>query len=169
MRNCSINRFTTKKAREPLSGMTQKGQKMTLNVPKWPKMGQKWPLGKRLRISEFCHWNPKNSEIRSKFRNSDTPGASDGDREANYIWARSLVWFAAHAAHHMGHAPDAAAHQLFSRLRNHRHGGRALSQVGVFDASLRMHHLHDVLQFFETSLKNCIVKNWNTSFKTSHR
>ena len=26
--------------------------------------------------------------------------------------------------------------------------------VGVGDASLRMHRLHDVLQFFETSLKN---------------
>ena len=31
--------------------------------------------------------------------------------------------------------------------------------VGVGDASLRMHRLHDVLQFFETSLKNRIVKN----------
>ena len=41
--------------------------------------------------------------------------------------------------------------------------------LGVGDASLRMHRLHDVLQFFETSLKNRIVKNWNTSFKTSHR
>ena len=41
--------------------------------------------------------------------------------------------------------------------------------VGVSDASWEMHRLHDVLQFFETSLKNCIVKNWNTSFKTSHR
>ena len=30
---------------------------------------------------------------------------------------------------------------------------------GVGDASLRMHRLHDVLQFFETSLKNRIVKN----------
>ena len=29
--------------------------------------------------------------------------------------------------------------------------------VGVGDASLRMHRLHDVLQFFETSLKNCIA------------
>ena len=42
-------------------------------------------------------------------------------------------------------------------------------RVGVGDASLRMHRLHNVLQFFETSLKNRIVKNWNTSFKTSHR
>ena len=33
------------------------------------------------------------------------------------------------------------------------------SLLGVFDASLRMHRLHDVLQFFETSLKNRIVKN----------
>ena len=41
--------------------------------------------------------------------------------------------------------------------------------VGVFDASLSMHRLHDILQFFETSLKNRIVKNWNTLFKTSHR
>ena len=32
-------------------------------------------------------------------------------------------------------------------------------RVGVGDASLRMHRLHDVLQFFETSLKNRIVKN----------
>ena len=32
-------------------------------------------------------------------------------------------------------------------------------QLGVGDASLRMHRLHDVLQFFETSLKNRIVKN----------
>ena len=31
--------------------------------------------------------------------------------------------------------------------------------LGVGDASLRMHRLHDVLQFFETSLKNRIVKN----------
>ena len=31
--------------------------------------------------------------------------------------------------------------------------------VGVGDASLRMHRLHDGLQFFETSLKNHIVKN----------
>ena len=41
--------------------------------------------------------------------------------------------------------------------------------LGVGDASWEMHRLHDVLQFFETSLKNRIVKNWNTSFKTSHR
>ena len=42
-------------------------------------------------------------------------------------------------------------------------GGKASlhldTSVGVGDASLRMHRLHDVLQFFETSLKNCIVKN----------
>ena len=31
--------------------------------------------------------------------------------------------------------------------------------LGVGDASLRMHRLHDVLQFFETLLKNRIVKN----------
>ena len=40
------------------------------------------------------------------------------------------------------------------------HGG-----VGVGDGHREMHRLHDVLQFFETSLKNRIVKNW----KTSHR
>ena len=50
-------------------------------------------------------------------------------------------------------------------------------RVGVGDGHRYMHRLHDVLQFFETSLKNpivknkkhcskhCIVKNW----KTSHR
>ena len=92
MRNCSINRFTTKKAREPLSGMTQngpRGPKMTLNGPKWPKMGQKWPFGKRLRISaKFWHWNPKNSEILSKFRNSDTTGASD-----LWLWEKIIFVF----------------------------------------------------------------------------
>ena len=39
--------------------------------------------------------------------------------------------------------------------------------LGVCDASCEMLCLHDVLQFFETSLKHHIVKN--TSFKTSHR
>ena len=34
--------------------------------------------------------------------------------------------------------------------------------IGVGD----WHRLHDVLQFFETSLKHRIVKNWKTSFKT---
>ena len=38
-------------------------------------------------------------------------------------------------------------------------------QVGVGDG----HRLHDVLQFFETSLKNRIVKNWKTSNKKLHR
>ena len=32
--------------------------------------------------------------------------------------------------------------------------------IGVGDASWEMHRLHDVLQFFETSLKNRIVENW---------
>ena len=32
-------------------------------------------------------------------------------------------------------------------------------QVGVGDGHREMHRLHDVLQFFETSLKNRIVKN----------
>ena len=40
--------------------------------------------------------------------------------------------------------------------------------LGVCDALCEMHRLHDVLQFCETSLKNRIVKNLNTSFKTSH-
>ena len=31
--------------------------------------------------------------------------------------------------------------------------------VGVGDGHREMHRLHDVLQFFETSLKNRIVKN----------
>ena len=35
----------------------------------------------------------------------------------------------------------------------------SLHRIGVGDASLRMHRLHDVLQFLETSLKNRIVKN----------
>ncbi len=35
-------------------------------------------FGKSLRISvKFCHWNPKNSEILSKLRNSELAGASD--------------------------------------------------------------------------------------------
>ena len=34
---------------------------------------------------------------------------------------------------------------------------------------VNMHRLHDVWQFSETSLKHRIVKNWKTSFKTSHR
>ena len=34
--------------------------------------------------------------------------------------------------------------------------------VGVGDASWEMHRLHDVLQFFETLLKNRIVKNWKS-------
>ena len=34
-----------------------------------------------------------------------------------------------------------------------------LPQIGVCDASCEMHRLHDVLQFFETLLKNRIVKN----------
>ena len=34
-------------------------------------------FGKSLRISvKFCHWNPKNSEILSKLRNSELAGAS---------------------------------------------------------------------------------------------
>ena len=34
-------------------------------------------FGKSLRISvKFCHWNPKNSEILSKLRNSELTGAS---------------------------------------------------------------------------------------------
>ena len=50
---------------------------MAPNDLKWAKNYPKWPQKKRLRISDkFCHWNPKNSEIRSKFRNSDTTGAS---------------------------------------------------------------------------------------------
>ena len=39
------------------------------------------------------------------------------------------------------------------------HVGAIGHSVGVGDASLRMHRLHDVLQFLETSLKNRIVKN----------
>ena len=36
-------------------------------------------FGKILRISvKFCHWNPKNSEILSKLRNSELCGASGG-------------------------------------------------------------------------------------------
>ena len=31
--------------------------------------------------------------------------------------------------------------------------------IGVDDGHRFMHHLHDVLQFFETSLINCIVNN----------
>ena len=38
-------------------------------------------------------------------------------------------------------------------------GGPIDQRLGVGDASLRMHRLHDVLQFFGTSLKNRIVKN----------
>ena len=48
------------------------------------------------------------------------------------------------------------ASQLGSVLDAPRH---ALLQLGVGDASLSMHRLHDVLKFFETSLKNRIVKN----------
>ena len=35
---------------------------------------------------------------------------------ARYIRAQSMVWFGAHAAHHMGDSLSSAAHQLFGRL-----------------------------------------------------
>ena len=45
---------------------------------------------KRLRISDkFCHWNPKNSETQSKFRNSDTTVASGEDKKGG---EKVLLW-----------------------------------------------------------------------------
>ena len=50
---------------------------MAPNDLKWAKNDPKWPPKKRLRISaKFCHWNPKNSEIRRFCRNSAAPGGS---------------------------------------------------------------------------------------------
>ena len=51
---------------------------------------------------------------------------------ARYIRAQSMVWFGAHAAHHMGDSFDPAAHQLLSRLRAARHGGGAISFLLIF-------------------------------------
>ena len=60
--------------------------------PKWSKRAKnypKWPQ-KKLRISDkFCHWNPKNSETQSKFWNSDTTGASGGDKKGG---EKVLLW-----------------------------------------------------------------------------
>ena len=55
-------------------------------------------FGKSLRISvKFCHWNPKNSEILSKLRNSELTGASGFNRpELNgtrtVTFGRSIFW-----------------------------------------------------------------------------
>ena len=59
---------------------------MAPNDLKWAKNDPKWPPKKRLRISaKFCHWNPKNSEIRRFCRNSAAPGGS-GPKQ--YEWTR---------------------------------------------------------------------------------
>ena len=45
-------------------------------------------FGKSLRISvKFCHWNPKNSEILSKLRNSELAGASGLEH-----WPSAMCW-----------------------------------------------------------------------------
>ena len=57
-------------------------------------------FGKSLRISvKFCHWNPKNSEILSKLRNSESGGASRAGSNfllcnaVKMFFKTSLSWF----------------------------------------------------------------------------
>ena len=84
-------------------------------------------------------------------------------------WCRKISFKPAKKlAHWWCHHDVRIRHDLCS-VQIHTSWAFCHQPLGVGDGHRLMHRLHDVLQFFETSLKHRIVKKWKTSFKTSHR